>query len=117
MIDGDSICSEYVGFDYRHAKGLSLYYVVVRDVMGWAMANGYKTYRSTGLNYDPKYRLRYLLDPLDLYVKHTSPIFNFMLNYILPLVEPTRYDKILPRFANYKELWPPKVRSDNPVAG
>jgi hypothetical protein len=117
LVDGDSICSEYVGFDYRHAVELSLYYVVVRDVMAWAMANGYKTYRSTGLNYDPKYRLRYLLDPLDLYVKHTSPVFNFMLNYILPLVEPTRYDKILPRFANYKELWPPKVRSGSPVAG
>ena len=117
LVDGDSICSEYVGFDYQHAIELSLYYVVVRDVMAWAMANGYKTYRSTGLNYDPKYRLRYLLDPLDLYVKHTSPVFNFMLNYILPLVEPTRYDKILPRFANYKELWPPKTRSGSPVPG
>ena len=70
------------------------------------MANGYTSYRSTGLNYEPKYHLRYQLDPLDLYVRHTSPIFNFGMKYILPLVEPTRYDKMLQRFANYKELWP-----------
>ncbi len=108
LVNGDTLCSEYVGFDYDLAYELHLYYVVVRDVMAWAMANGYQNYRSTGLNYEPKFHLRYLLDPLDLYVKHTSTIFNFGLKYILPLVEPTRYDKILPRFANYSELWPAK---------
>jgi hypothetical protein len=109
MVEGTSICSEYVGFDYNVAYKLNLYFIVVRDIMSWAMANGYRCYRNTGLNYEPKLHLRYLLDPLDLYVRHTSPIFNFALKYILPLVEPTRYDKMLKRFSNYEELRPPKV--------
>jgi hypothetical protein len=109
MVEGNSICSEYVGFDYSVAYKFNLYYVVVRDIMSWAMANGYQCYRNTGLNYEPKLRLRYLLDPLDLYVKHTSQSFNFALKYILPLIEPTRYDKTLMRFPNYKELRPSKL--------
>ena len=41
-------------------------------LMTWAIANGYKRYVSTGLNYDPKWHLRFQLYPLDLYVRHTS---------------------------------------------
>ena len=108
MVDDVSICSEYIGFDYDVAYDLNLYYIATRDVMSWAIEHKYQCYRGTGLNYEPKSNLRYLLDPLDLYVKHTSKIFNFALKYILPLVEPTRYEKTLMRFPNYKELWPPK---------
>jgi hypothetical protein len=104
MEDEKSLCAEYLGFDYTVALDLNLYYVVVRDVMSWAIANGFSCYRSTGLNYDPKYRMRYSLDPLDLYVRHVSGPFNFALKRILPLVEPTRYDQSLKRFANYNEL-------------
>jgi len=104
MVEGTSICCEYVGFDYSVAYEFNLYYVVVRDIMSWSMENGYTCYRNTGLNYEPKLHLRNLLDPLDLYVRHTSPLFNFGLKYILPLVEPTRYDKMLKRFPNYNEL-------------
>jgi hypothetical protein len=109
MVDSVSFCSEYIGFDYDVAYELNLYYIAVRDVMSWAIEHEYQSYRGTGLNYEPKLNLRYLLDPLDLYVKHTSPAFNFGLKYILPLVEPTRYDKTLKRFPNYDELWPPKA--------
>ncbi len=108
MIEGTSICSEYAGFDYGVAFDLSLYYIVVRDVMSWAMSQGYRCYLSTALNYEPKFHLRHSLYPLDLYIKHRSPLINFAMKYILPLVEPTRYDKILRRFSNYEELWPPK---------
>jgi hypothetical protein len=108
MVEGSSIYCEYIGFDYNVAFQLNLYYIVVRDIMSWAIANGYQCYRNTGLNYEPKFHLRYLLDPLDLYVKHTSRVFNFALKYVLPLVEPTRYEKTLRRFPNYEELWPPK---------
>ncbi len=109
MVDSVSICSEYIGFDYDVAYDLNLYYIATRDVMSWAIEHKYQYYRGTGLNYEPKSNLRYLLDPLDLYVKHTSQTFNFVLKYILPLVEPTRYEKTLTRFPNYKELWPSKL--------
>jgi hypothetical protein len=69
------------------------------------MANGYKWLQSNGLNYDPKLHLRYRLKPVDLYVKHTSFVVNTMLRLILPLLEPTRYDKTLKKFSNYSELW------------
>jgi len=100
----DSICSEYLGFDYSVAFDLHLYYVVARDVLSWAIGSKYQWYCSTALNYEPKHRLRHELDPLDLHVKHTSPIFNFILKRALPYLEPTRYDKVLQRFSNYSDL-------------
>jgi hypothetical protein len=59
------------------------------------------------LNYDPKFHLRYRLDPIDLYVRHTSAFCNSILRHILPWMEPTRYDKTLKMFENYDELWAP----------
>jgi hypothetical protein len=104
MVQDDTICSEYIGLDYSVALDLHLYFVVLRDLMSWAMVHGYRSFHSSGLNYDPKYRLRFELDPLDLYVRHTSPIANAALARVLPLLEPTRYDPNLKRFANFPEL-------------
>jgi hypothetical protein len=104
MVQDDAICSEYIGLDYALALDVHLYFVAVRDVMSWAMANGYRSFHSSGLNYDPKYRLRFELSPLDLYVRHTSRIANAVLARVLPLLGPTRYDPNLKRFANFPEL-------------
>jgi len=71
MIEGDALYAEYIGLDYTVAFDLHLYHYAVRDMMSWAIANGYKWLRSSGLNYDPKLHLRHLLDPIDLYVRHT----------------------------------------------
>jgi hypothetical protein len=105
LVHGDAICCEYLGLDYSVALKLHLYFYAFRDTMTWAIANGYKHYLSTGLSYEPKYSLRFQLHPLDLYVRHTSRILNVVLKWILPLLEPTRYDKTLRRFSNYEELW------------
>jgi hypothetical protein len=69
------------------------------------MANGYKGLRSSGLNYDPKLHLRSRLDPLDLYVRHCSPVLNKVLAGVLPALEPTHADPVLRRFPNYDEMW------------
>jgi predicted N-acyltransferase len=98
------ICSEYLGFDYNIAFDLNLYYITFRDVMNWAIANKCERWYSTALNYEPKFRLRQELVPLDLYVRHTSPVVNFIMKRVLPYLEPTRYDKILQRFPNYSDL-------------
>ena len=105
MIEGDAVYAEYIGLDYSVALRLHLYHYVVRDVTSWAIAAGYKWLRSSGLNYDPKLHLRHVLDPLDLYVRHTSTIINLALRWILPLIEPTRYDRTLRMFPNYQDLW------------
>jgi hypothetical protein len=46
-----------------------------------------------------------LHDPIDLYMRHISPPINAMFRRLLPLLEPTRADPILPNFENYRELW------------
>jgi hypothetical protein len=105
MIEGDTIYAEYIGLDYSVALELHLYHYAVRDMISWAISQGYKWLCSSGLNYDPKLHLRHLLDPTDLYVRHTSVTANAVLKRILPLIEPTRYDPILKKFPNYGELW------------
>ncbi len=105
MIEGDTIYAEYIGLDYSVALELHLYHYSVRDMISWAISQGYKWLCSSGLNYDPKLHLRHLLDPTDLYVRHTSLTANAVLKWILPLIEPTRYDPILKKFPNYGELW------------
>jgi len=105
LLNGDDLHAEYIGLDYTVALDLHLYFVSFRDVCSWAMANGFKSYRSSALNYDPKFHLKHALDPLDLYVKHSSKIINPILRLMLPLLEPTRYDKTLRKFANYGDLW------------
>src|SRR5262245_5538764 len=104
-VQGDRICHEYVGFDYAVAFELNLYYRVFHDIVEWAIANGYKRFYSGSLNYDPKWHLRHSLYPTDLYVRHTSAPINAVFRRLLPLMEPTRSNPILPNFHNYRELW------------
>jgi hypothetical protein len=51
------------------------------------------------------FHLKHSLDPLDLYVRHTSKFINPILRRLVPLLEPTRNDKTLPKFSNYADLW------------
>jgi hypothetical protein len=105
LVHEDSISFEYVGLDYRVALDLHLYHYAIRDLFTWAIANGYRSVSSTAVKYDPKYHFRFTLDPLDLYVRHTSDILNVLLQWLLPFVEPTRYDHTLTKFSNYSDLW------------
>jgi len=112
IVHGDTMYAEYLGLDYSVALQLHLYHYVFRDLVRWGMANGYKWFQSSGLNYDPKLHLRYRLEPVDLYVKHTSSIINRVLRRLLPLLEPTRYDETLKKFPNYSEMWGTAVPAD-----
>jgi peptidoglycan biosynthesis/recognition FemAB-like protein len=105
LVEGDGFYAEYIGLDYAVALSLHLYHYAVRDMTTWAIANGYRWFRSSGLNYDPKLHLRHRLDPIDLYVRHASPLANAVLQRVLPWIEPTRSDPILKLFPNYDELW------------
>ena len=105
MVQGDSLYAEYVGFDYTVALDLHLYHYVVRDMISWGISNGYKWFRSSGLNYDPKLHMKHRLDPIDLYARHTSAIANPIFRLALPWIVPVRYDATLKLFQNYWELW------------
>jgi Acetyltransferase (GNAT) domain len=95
----------YIGLDYKVALDYHLYFLTWRDTIIWALNNGVHTYHSAPLNYDPKYHFRMDLDPLDLYVRSSYGWLNPILKRVLPLLEPTRYDKSIQKFANVKELW------------
>jgi predicted N-acyltransferase len=105
MVHDDHICNEYLGLDYDIALARHLYFVAFRDVMSWAIANGYKRCLSTGLSYGPKLNLGFDLYPLDLYVRHTSDRLNGLFKRVLPFLEPTRSEPLLKRFRNYDALW------------
>ncbi len=105
MVQGDSLYAEYVGFDYAVAIELHLYHYVVRDMISWGIGNRYKWFRSSGLNYDPKLHMKHRLDPIDLYVRHTSGLANAIFGLALPWIVPVRYDATLKLFPNYGELW------------
>ena len=103
-VHGGKLSDNYLGLDYAVALDLHLYFVTIRDMITWGMAQGLSTYYSTPLNYDPKLHLRFDLEPLDLYVRHLSPLANPFFKRIAPLLEPTRHDKGLRRFGNYADL-------------
>jgi len=105
LVNGDEIHDEYLGMDYSVALDLHLYFMTLRDVLHWAMQNGYKWYYSSAMGYDPKQRLKCELVPLDLYVTHTLPPANFVLRRVLPWLEPTRGDETLHKFPNFADVW------------
>jgi hypothetical protein len=105
MVQEDSLYAEYVGFDYAVALDLHLSHYIVRDMISWGISNGYRWFRSSGLNYDPKLHMRHRLDPIDLYARHTSAFVNAIFRLALPWIVPARYDATLKLFPNYKELW------------
>src|ERR1700704_327148 len=105
MVQGDSLYAEYVGFDYTVALDLHLYHYIVRDMINWGIGKGYKWFRSSGLNYDPKLHMRNRLDPIDLYVRPTSVLANAIFRLALPWIVPVRYDATLKLFPNYRDLW------------
>lgn len=105
MLQGDQVFLEYIGMDYAIAIDLHLYHYIVRDLMNWAIAKNYRWFRSSGLSYDPKLHMRHQLDPIDLYVRHTSPLANVIFKRALPWIVPARYDATLRKFPNYRDLW------------
>jgi len=84
-----------IGLDYSVASELNLYYVTFRDLLNWAVANGLRRYACAPFNYDPKLRLRLQLQPVDIYVKHTSVWLNPLIKLFAWHFEPTRTDPVL----------------------
>lgn len=100
----EELWADAIGLDYRVALDLHLYFIVKRDVIEWACRNGVRRYHSGPLNYDPKLRMGFRLEPLDLYLWHRSPAANGILRRIAPWLTPVRHEPLLQRFPNAIEL-------------
>jgi hypothetical protein len=109
MVHESILYDMYLGLDYRVALDRHLYFVTLRDLLTWAIARNLTMYYSTPLNYDPKLRMRFQLAPLDLYVRHSSPLLNPIFRRIVPFLGPTRHDPTLAQFANYGDLAIPRI--------
>jgi len=96
--------ADNIGLDYRVALDLHLYFLMKRDVINWACRNGLRRYAGGPLNYDPKLRLGFRLQPLDLYVWHRSRVTNGILRRAAPWLSPARHEPLLRRFPNAHEL-------------
>ncbi len=100
-----TLFGEYLGLDYAIAYDIHLYFYIMRDVIDWAIKNGATSFVSTALSYAPKLQMRHTLMPLDLYVRHTSPLINQVLKPALSRLTPVKRDPILKRFPNFEDLW------------
>jgi hypothetical protein len=104
VLEGKTLRDCYIGLDYEIALSAHLYFISLRDIFSWAMENQIERYYSSPLNYTPKLHLKLELSPLDLYIRHISPVFNFFFRHLIPILEPTRYDPVLPKFPNFPDL-------------
>ena len=104
MVHEGKLYDNYLGLDYSVALDLHLYFITIRDLISWGIAQKLRWYYSTPLNYDPKLHLRFDLAPMDLYVRHVSGWINPFFKRIAPLLEPTRYDKLLRQFGNHADI-------------
>jgi hypothetical protein len=99
VVRDDTICSEYIGLDYSVALDFH-HFVVVRDLMSWAMANGYRSFHNNGLNYDRSTACS-SHSTLDLYVRHVASPMRFWPACFRCSADA---DPNLKRFANFGEL-------------
>lgn len=93
-----------IGCDYAVSLNLQLYYVTMRDLFRWALAQQLTRYETGQLNYDPKFHFRMRLAPPDLYARLTSPLLNPLFKLALAYLQPVRHDPIIRRFPNFAEL-------------
>lgn len=100
----EELWADAIGLDYRVALDLHLYFIVKRDVITWACENGVRRYHSGALNYDPKLRMGFNLEPLDLYLCHRNPVANGILRRVAPWLTPVRHEPLLRRFPNAGDL-------------
>jgi len=103
LFEGE-LWADAIGLDYRVALDLHLYFIVKRDVIDWACRNGVRRYHSGPLNYDPKLRLGFRLEPLDLYVWHRNRVTNEILGRAAPWLTPARHEPLLLKFSNAGDL-------------
>ncbi len=96
-VSGDTIYDHDLGLAYPVAHDLHLYYVTFRDILQWALRHGYRRYRTSPFNYEPKMHLRLQLEPVDLFVRHRSPLLNFFLRHLAPRFAPARTEPVLRR--------------------
>jgi len=87
-----------IGLDYSVAHGLNLYHLTFRDILEWALKNDLQFYETAPFNYEVKLHLRLQPVPLDLYIRHRSPLVNLILRSVAPWFAPAKSDPALRKY-------------------
>ena len=95
---GDTIYDNDIGLDYAVAHELNLCHLTFHDILDWALRNHLRFYETAPFNYDVKLHLGLSPDRLDLYIRHRSPVINFLLKFVAPVFAPARSDPALRKY-------------------
>ena len=98
IIWGDTIYDNDIGFDYAVAHELNLYHLTFHDILDWALKNHLRSYETAPFNYEVKLHLRLRPVPLDLYIRHRSPVINLLLKFVAPFFAPAKSDPALRKY-------------------
>lgn len=107
----------YLGLDYEVAHKYHLFFLKFRDVLKWCLENNITRYEMGISGYEPKRRLGFDFTPLDIYIKHRSPIMNPIFKVMVRFLKFENFDpdlKAIKRSAGEKKPSDPKsFRPDN----
>ena len=95
---GDTIYDNDIGLDYAVAHELNLYHLTFHDILDWALKNHLRFYETAPFNYEVKLHLRLRPVPLDLYIRHRSPVINLLLKFVAPFFAPAKSDPALRKY-------------------
>jgi predicted N-acyltransferase len=98
IIWGDTIYDNDIGLDYAVAHELNLYHLTFHDILDWALKNHLRFYETAPFNYEEKLHLRLRPVPLDLYIRHRSPVINLFLKFVAPFFAPAKSDPALRKY-------------------
>jgi hypothetical protein len=98
IIWGDTIYDNDIGLDYAVAHELNLYHLTFHDILDWALKNRLRFYETAPFNYEVKLHLRLRPVPLDLYIRHRSPVINLLLKFVAPFFAPAKSDPALRKY-------------------
>jgi len=95
LISQNHFIDLYLGFDYSVAHKYHLYFIRMRDLIGWCINNGIKYYEMGVTNYEPKRRLDFDFIPLYIYARHKKMILNPVLRALSVFLSPGNFEPVL----------------------
>ncbi len=97
LISGETIIDYYLGLDYEVAHKYHLFFIKHRDVMSWAINNGFKRYEMGVSGYEPKKRLGFDFTRQHIYARHRNPVVRPIFKLVCNFLKFENFDEDLKR--------------------
>ncbi|MBI4043010.1 MAG: GNAT family N-acetyltransferase, partial [Deltaproteobacteria bacterium] len=76
LLDDDTLRWQYSGMDYEVSREASLYFNLMYQLIELAIAAGKKAIEMGITSYSPKLQVGAAMEPLQMYLRHTSPLWH-----------------------------------------